>query len=231
MPCRHVALFVVLLVAAIGCAGILDFGPADESDPFFVPHNPNSDVIFPHDRHGGECSDCHPGIDPEIVEVSEVKDPGTLLRPAKESCFECHERGQACADCHRRMRPTLRPANHTLGFDRMHGKAAYAPAARCRWCHGNQGADDGCQRCHSQAKPVDHGPRWKNSMHGRAATHNRDRCWVCHRSDQCARCHTQLPETHTEAFRQGYHATIASRKLRSCYVCHSFERTCAQCHQ
>lgn len=227
---RLVPLGFLLLLTAVGCTAFIDFSDPEEPHPF-LPYDAASDVKFPHDMHSDDCASCHPGIDPDAVLVEDVKDKSALMRPTKESCFECHERGQSCTMCHEQMSPDVAPPSHTMGFRRRHEHDATQSHARCDWCHGEPGRDNGCQTCHNTMKPADHGGRWKNSGHGRAAVHDRDRCFVCHRSDQCARCHSQPPETHTELFRIGIHGPIARRKLRSCFACHSFERTCAQCHQ
>ena len=73
-------------------------------------------------------------IDPEMVMVEDVADPSGLMRPAKHSCFECHDPGQDCADCHRSTRPAVRPASHSLGFKHRHAEPADEPTARCGWC-------------------------------------------------------------------------------------------------
>lgn len=237
---RHVCVVFLALLAGgllvVGCAGILerevDLVGEDAAPPaVFLAYNADSDVKFPHDVHSQDCASCHPGIDPEAVLVEDVKDPSTLMRPAKNSCFDCHERGADCATCHERMEPSLRPPSHDVAFLRRHEKPAAQSTARCDWCHGEPGTDNGCSQCHSTMKPIDHGGSWIDTGHGRSAVHDRDRCWVCHRSDQCSRCHSQPPPTHTELFRVGFHGELARRNLRSCFVCHQFERTCAPCHQ
>lgn len=227
MQCRLTLLFTGLLVALIGCAALIRL-PGPEVVPRFIPHDPGRDVLFSHDIHEDDCTKCHPGLDPDIDDPEEVKDRSGLKVPSKAACFECHDRGMDCSFCHKTLRPNARPPGHTRGFRRHHGLQARSKTARCDWCHGR--GSIGCQDCHTRMEPTSHGPRWKKSSHGRAATHDRDRCFVCHRSDSCARCHSQPPEYHTAMFRQGDHRILARRKLRACYVCHDKQRTCGQCH-
>ncbi len=220
-------IFLGLLVALLGCAALIRL-PGPEDAPRFIPYNPGSDVIFSHDTHEDDCTVCHPDLDPDIETLEEVKDRSRLKVPSKEACFECHNRGEDCSFCHKTLRSNVRPPSHTQGFKRHHDAKARSNTSRCDWCHGR--GSTGCQDCHTRMEPASHGPRWKNSSHGRVAVHNRDRCFVCHRSDECARCHSQPPEYHNANFRQGGHRVLARRKLRSCRVCHDFQRTCSQCH-
>jgi len=219
--------YLALMATVIGCATLIRFPDAEETVRF-VPYNPRSDLKFSHDIHQDDCFACHPGLSEDVEEMEEVKDPSSLKIPAKDRCFECHARGEKCSFCHESRRVKVMPPNHGSGFMRNHRDEALAAAARCDWCHG-QGAER-CDGCHRRLMPLDHTPRWANTLHGRASVNDRKRCWVCHQSVSCARCHSQRPETHTASFVQGAHGTIARRKLRSCYVCHTYGSTCARCH-
>ena len=227
--CRRLSLVSAgLLLTALGCATILRF-PDPSETVRYVPHNPRNDLKFDHEIHDGlDCVSCHSGLGEDVEAVEDVTDKTGLMSPAKQKCFECHSRGLECAFCHQDRRADVKPPTHTAGFVRDHGRAAEDPSARCDWCHGR--GVESCQDCHLRMTPVNHGPRWANSQHGRHAVHDRKQCFVCHQSVSCARCHSQPPEYHTAAFVAGGHRTLAQRNRRACIVCHDFQRTCAKCH-
>lgn len=222
-----------VLATVIGCASLFRLVDPDE-ETRFLPYKAGSDLKFDHETHALDCEECHEGLPEDVEDPEEVEDYNDLMVTGKSKCFECHNRGEKCSYCHEQLSHDRKPSSHTVGFLRHHGKAGRdRTKERCDWCHGVGGQGIGaetCSSCHTRMMPLDHGGRWKNSMHGRQANHNRERCFECHQSVSCSRCHSQPPETHTTAFISGAHKTLASRKLRSCYVCHSYQETCAKCH-
>lgn len=222
-----------VLATVLGCASLLRFPDPDE-EMRFLPYKAERDLKFDHETHALDCEECHEGLPEDVEHPDEVEDYTGLMVTSKDKCFECHNRGEKCSYCHEQLDINRKPADHTVGFMRHHGDAGKDRVKnRCDWCHGVGGQGIGpetCWSCHTRRAPLDHGGRWKNSMHGREANHDRERCFVCHQSVSCSRCHSQPPETHTTAFISGAHKTLAQRKLRSCTVCHSYQETCARCH-
>jgi hypothetical protein len=211
------------------------------------------DLKFSHVKHERDlagqpiaCANCHKAV----KEASSVEN---LVLPAMLDCAKCHEdpkrtgpdaRIANCSVCHTEISAGVAPRdhlgagtpdNHTLRFRRDHADAARSPEARCRFCHGGMSSTtkDNCFECHTVMKPRDHTLRWATTDHGPEAAMDRQRCAQCHEVDYCARCHSQRPRSHVpfESFVNGGHGLEARLNLRACMACHSFEDTCARCHQ
>jgi len=80
--------------------------------------------------------------------------------------------------------------------------------------------------------PVSHTGRWKDDIHGKFAAIDRESCALCHTSDSCSQCHNQVPPSHAPLalFAAGTHEFAARLDERSCFTCHTFQNTCAECH-
>ena len=113
---------------------------------------------------------------------------------------------------------------------------ASMPGAPCFVCHLNVAPaavrQQQCVGCHEVMMPVTHTARWKDDVHGKYAALDRKDCAVCHLTDFCSRCHNETPRSHLPLpqFKAGGHAKLAMMNLRSCFTCHTFENTCAECH-
>ncbi len=161
-----------------------------------------------------------------------------------------------CESCHTIIRAHLRPQAsdpvspaiaHTEVFRVYHRDQARDPDNQCGVCHiGFVNVGQGnCAGCHSSMLPRSHRIlRWRDWLHGRLAGFDRKECANCHSGDFCTRCHTRvLPRSHIplQTFAVdplapggrtgGGHRDLAILNLRSCFVCHTFERTCARCHR
>jgi hypothetical protein len=214
-----------------------------------------SDVRFGHEVHvatlGGEgdeatCAKCHGRM--SVLESLDEVEPFRMA-----DCLVCHrglERELAeqsvsldrCKTCHVGTRPfsspsfasTIdKPVSHTVLFRRSHELEASRDRGTCQACHRPLAGGDGqsCNRCHQQMRPRDHGPRWREDPHGRAAIRDPDRCGTCHLQDRCADCHAIRPRDHfpIEAFRL-QHNRSARRSLTRCMTCHVPAIDCARCH-
>jgi hypothetical protein len=198
-----------------------------------------------------DCLACH-------VPVAQKRDPEPPSRlPTMRECAACHDNAsfvraehliKHCHTCHTVVRADLRPQAsdpvsralaHTELFRANHAAQARDPDAQCAVCHTrfvNVG-QNACAGCHSAMRPRSHlGVRFKEEVHGRLAGMDRSACASCHTGDFCIRCHSVAPRSHlplqTFAGRLGgAHREPAILNLRSCFVCHTFEDTCARCHR
>jgi hypothetical protein len=211
-----------------------------------------SDLTFSHAKHERDrsgaaiaCVACHRAVKDAVAVEN-------LQLPAMVDCATCHEdpkrtgddkRIANCGVCHTAISAGVAPRNHlggqapdnhTIPFRRDHADAARSPEARCRFCHGGLSSTtkDNCFECHVTMKPRDHSLRWATTDHGPEAAMDRGRCAVCHEADYCARCHSQRPRSHVpyESFINGGHALEARLNTRACLACHTFDTTCARCH-
>jgi hypothetical protein len=212
------------------------------------------DLIFAHADHvtdaGGAaiaCDTCHADI-PRSRSAEEVS------VPAMQRCATCHENSQKTPDrvriarcdvCHQTIEAGSPPGNHLVGkqlpedhtveFRTNHGEQAKSKEANCRFCHDGltDSTRDSCFQCHQIMRPRDHNLGWREDSHGREAAAERDRCATCHSADYCTACHSIPPRSHQPfaEFRLGGHAQVARFDMRSCYACHTYERTCSACHR
>ena len=194
-----------------------------------------------------DCTTCHYGV-PASTSLS------NLTLPTMADCVNCHDQSKSiaadyrmsnCQLCHidEQSGPVpaihssiVKPASHTEGFRLHHGQEASKPGAPCFVCHMNVAPaavrQQQCVGCHEVMMPVTHTARWKDDVHGKYAALDRKDCAVCHLTDFCSRCHNETPRSHLPLpqFKAGGHAKLAMMNLRSCFTCHTFENTCAECH-
>lgn len=170
-----------------------------------------------------DCLDCHRGL------VREAQTSATRL----DRCLTCHLSDQVGTP------PALanrldRPLSHTASFRVDHGRAAETDQGVCQACHAELGGGPGreCAACHLKLRPRDHGARWREEPHGRAAVRRGpDRCATCHARDRCADCHAQPPRDHfPRSVFLVRHGTAAALSVRRCQTCHVGEVDCARCH-
>lgn len=213
------------------------------------------DIKFTHIAHFAvkekfnlECTTCHYGI-PRSTSLSDLTLPKML------DCVQCHDTSKSisgefrmsnCKVCHAdtvtgMFTPVshtrnVKPASHNESFRAHHEHEAGEPDAKCFVCHLNVApsvqAKNQCTACHATMVPVSHTARWKDDLHGKYAALDRTACATCHGNDYCVRCHNELPRSHTPLpiFAGGGHATLALLDTRACLTCHTFQNTCAKCH-
>jgi hypothetical protein len=194
-----------------------------------------------------DCTTCH-------YDVAGSTSLADLALPKMADCVECHDVSKAiasqyrmanCQVCHTDARSgplpaihsiIVKPVSHTGAFRTQHADEASKPGAACFVCHMNVTPTAAgkleCAECHQVMMPVSHTARWKDDVHGKYAALDRSTCAMCHMTDFCSRCHNQLPRSHLPLaqFKAGGHATTAMLDERSCFTCHTFVDTCAECH-
>ncbi len=181
------------------------------------------ELHFSHKAHASEdCSKCHGNI----AESAGIPAPHLSM----DECMSCHaERGASrdCSVCHQTISRKWEPPTHELGWEQVHGKIFRAkdPALvnRCSLCHDEETS---CRACHALKKPRDHTTFWRIGGHGVAVSIDRSRCFACHRTDFCERCHQNTqPLTHTAGW--------GSPMNRHCTACHYplTESGCITCHK
>lgn len=158
---------------------------------------------FDHARHTAAlaktqvtCVDCHrfdalvdSGTEPLARELS-----AHAQYPGSGACHFCHGPGETrnpaapdtCTSCHQNL-AALRPADHDVAWERVHGRAAQVNSAPCETCHRQAE----CIDCHERRDTIQMRMHDRNfrSFHGIEATANPMRCSSCHREDFCIRCH------------------------------------------
>ncbi len=193
------------------------------------------------------CTTCHYAI-PQSGSLS------ALSLPKMIDCVECHDTSKAlaqqfrmsnCGNCHVDQVSGLAPASHTRNvkpafhtpsFRQHHEAEASEIGAKCFVCHQNVVASakgsSQCANCHEVMLPTSHTARWKDDLHGKYAATDRESCATCHTADSCSRCHNEVPRSHLplQLFRAGTHMTLAMLNQRACFTCHTFQNTCAECH-
>jgi hypothetical protein len=217
---------------------------SERSDDIFFGHAAHEKVIGAAPEQS--CSRCHV----RATKAETLADMGSMRMG---DCLSCHRGLQTqmadeavsldrCRACHLTTiagaAPVFesvldKPLGHTRAFRRKHGVVARSDQGTCAACHvelaGESGAN--CQRCHQQIRPEDHGPRFRDESHGRAAIRDPDRCATCHQRERCADCHAEPPRDHfpRQIFQQR-HATQARVSPRRCLTCHLPAADCARCH-
>jgi len=199
------------------------------------------------DQYQLQCTTCHD-------DITASKGLTSLTLPKMIDCVGCHETSKAlpveyrmsnCQVCHIDDRSGPAPASHTRyvkpdfhteSFRQHHSAEASAPGAKCFVCHTNvspqAAAVSQCQACHQVMLPISHTARWRDDLHGKYAAIDRENCSTCHVTDFCSRCHNELPRSHIPLplFKNGGHAQLAMENKRSCFACHTYQDTCAECH-
>lgn len=217
-----------------------------------------NNLIFAHESHvaglqeqgltnNQPCESCH----------SNVRSSKTLdeIEPQKMSdCLDCHQGLRkvaedtvnsldSCQTCHIEQMTSVKPSfsnvvdkpiSHTAFFRKNHGKVASEDKKVCQSCHSSLagGSGENCDRCHSQMRPSDHTPRFKEHPHGRAAIRSPERCASCHQVDRCVDCHSVQPRDHfpKQSFIEGGHGRATRFSTRKCMTCHQVENECSSCH-
>jgi hypothetical protein len=201
------------------------------------------------DKFDLRCTTCHYEI-PASTSIS------NLSLPKMIDCVQCHDSARAikaefrmsnCKVCHadnvsltsavpNSHTVNVKPDFHTEAFRLQHASEASAPDNKCYVCHQNVTASAGsryqCDNCHAVMLPKNHTSRWKDDLHGKYVAMDRTSCATCHTASYCSDCHNELPRSHNPLplFKAGAHAFPAKLDLRSCFTCHTFQNTCAECH-
>ncbi len=199
------------------------------------------------DQYNLDCTSCH-------YAIPESNNLASLTLPKMLDCVECHDtsknivaslRMSNCGACHIEQRGgvapgshtrNVRPAFHNGNFRRSHEPEASEAGAKCFVCHQAVtpalAAKEQCASCHKTMVPTSHTARWKEDLHGKFASIDRQSCATCHTSDSCSRCHNQQPRSHAPLalFLAGTHARLAMLDERACFTCHTFQNTCSRCH-
>jgi hypothetical protein len=207
---------------------------------------------FKHrESNGMTCETCHAGA----AKSTGLSD---FPLPTMAVCAQCHGvqktmpaqfRMQNCQACHvgkyegspseRVYSSLVKPVSHTENFRQHHQADASAKGATCYACHTNVAAkivasssNSQCMSCHQVMRPASHTARWRDDVHGKYASLDRETCATCHATDFCSRCHNEMPRSHVPIalFKGGAHARLAMLNERSCLTCHTFQNTCAECH-
>jgi hypothetical protein len=144
------------------------------------------------------CADCHrfdAQIDSGDATVA-VALSGAAQYPGNAACHYCHGPSatrmavapSACTTCHRNMTPLL-PANHQVGWQRVHASEASADPVACQNCH----RDSFCINCHQNRDSILTVQHERNylSLHSVDARANPMQCGSCHREDFCLNCHAK----------------------------------------
>jgi hypothetical protein len=201
------------------------------------------------EQYALNCTTCHYAV-PRSTSLADLTLPRML------DCVECHDTSKTiaaefrmsnCRTCHLdtvQGIPTpeshtrfVKPAYHNESFRVNHEQEATSPNAKCFVCHQNVTASAEakaqCTACHQVMRPASHTARWKDDIHGKYAAIDRTNCAECHQVDYCSRCHNQTPRSHfpLPVFVGGGHAELAMLDERACLTCHTFQNTCAECHQ
>ncbi|HQU72016.1 MAG TPA: cytochrome c3 family protein [Calditrichia bacterium] len=189
---------------------------------------------FSHALHGEqegiECLECHGGI-----ETAEAISQFMHL-PVMDDCMACHATPaevEGCYQCHSEEE-NLRPADHTLAWEDMHGMDATAMAQNCNSCH----RENFCIECHQgeNIAGFSHNADFM-LVHGQQFITREKDCAACHTSrDFCVDCHVNVnmvyPVSHVDPEWPGQgHAVEARFDFEACGVCHTArDAACSDCH-
>ena len=224
---------------------------------FIAPHVVSGTLVnlkfshLPHfqvkEKNNLDCTSCH-------YTVPQSNSLADLSLPKMIDCVACHDTSRniaaefkmsRCGTCHIDQRAgiapeshtrNVRPAYHDGNFRRNHEAEASAANAKCFVCHQgvtpSLAAKDQCTSCHNAMMPVSHTARWKDDLHGKFASIDRQSCATCHTADSCSSCHNIQPRSHAPLalFMAGTHARQAMLDERACFTCHTFQNTCSRCH-
>lgn len=149
--------------------------------------SPSGDLNIPHRAHVDvlkmRCITCHRYL------VHQANPEGDH-NPRMQTCLTCHNGVKAKAGCPTCHTAKVQPlSHHTVDWLSTHAKAASAPGADCKRCHG--WTANWCAECHSH-RPASHAATWRTT-HGAAVKANRD-CEACHAPAFCIRCHGVVPQ-------------------------------------
>ncbi len=191
--------------------------------------------LFDHAPHAVDaklaCGTCHD-------ETRHAARPAGTPLMERPRCLECHEERDVpvgprdCAACHGEDLSRVKPVDHDGGWRFRHpGEGDRRELAGhgqdCSTCHG----PDACRDCHRTAQPRSHTGLWRDHLHGRAASWDREACATCHEPGTCVSCHrTTRPLNHRGAWRQVHGLVAGSQADSRCTTCHQ-PTFCADCHR
>ena len=215
-----------------------------------IPPRPAATVSFDHASHISVIEQ-QKGIERADMTDSERR------RAERKVCADCHRMtdGQPrmptmgdCRSCHGDQKEAgrLKPANHTVAWEKRHGRVARSNPNQCEDCH----TEDDCASCHNeqQADPFSVHPPNFDTLHAVDARSNIGDCADCHTVETfCRQCHARTKFVPDEPNRPpsrfsvhppgwskpgspGNHAAMARRNIEDCASCHT-EDDCVACHQ
>ena len=166
------------------------------------------------------CGHCHSFKEEEIV-LPEDKATGPSLFMHTEALMEA----VACASCHFEIVETEGLATPKIGPDdrREIMVSSHSLGMDCGACHENMSPD---------VKPPSHLAGGWDKRHGmEARLGGEETCATCHNPvSTCEACHkTEMPDGHTNFFRQQSHGIEASVNRDKCMTCHEVD-SCERCH-
>ncbi len=216
------------IAALFGAFAIIAIAPcpsAASPSPTYLGPLPKGteDVLMhmPYEMDEEDCSMCHERVDPD--------DPGGLLMPVNEGCFECHDdmeeefeqpfehapvldRCTSCHNPHESIQPALLVAEVTQLCLQCHEDTREA-VALAPVQHGAIDSERSCLNCHSpHASKVEH---LLNQL-------PYDLCMQCHSDndtfdhdgEQLVNFETLLEEN------EEWHAPVASKDCSACHLPH-----------
>lgn len=160
---------------------------------------------FDHTRHAATfkaahvtCLECHRFN--ELIDASNDDMARELsmrgLYPGGAACHYCHRQGDthmasapsACTTCHTNLL-AIKPANHDVGWLKVHATVSQANSAECQNCH----RQSFCIDCHERRDTIQTRVHERNFFytHSIQARANPMQCGSCHRVDFCINCHQQ----------------------------------------
>ena len=110
------------------------------------------------------------------------------LKPMAEvdTCMTCHKPA-FCTGCHGMKLP------HNAAFKKDHAKQAAAAPASCGTCHARSAAEAAskgyCSACHHPMSTP--GVPWLTQHETAVKTADAQRCFACHKEQQCSYCHVR----------------------------------------
>ena len=175
------------------------------------------------------CAECH---------STTMKDAHVDNTPAMvpDTCFTCHSEEKTrvpqrtCVACHEEQnKAKVMPSNHTASWRRNHGEAVrWDPepehGKKCTQCHGQTA----CVACHRSERPASHTGLWRERLHGKEASWDRERCKTCHETGACISCHRRTPPLNHRGDWVANHKRVQGFE-EGCTTCHSVT-WCRSCH-
>jgi hypothetical protein len=169
----------------------------------------------------GYCMKCHKVTMPH--EKAWIRTHHSLAEKNAAVCAACHT-AEECLKCHERKAPSSHVAKT---WRKDHGAAGRGRDLFCAMCHEG-GAQNVCVKCHG-GLAMPHPGDW-DGAHPKAAKGNPSSCTICHKPDDCMKCHSGMPPAdHQDAWKMGGHNKDGKASLDICRTCHA-AADCEKCH-
>ncbi|MBE0476425.1 MAG: hypothetical protein IBX62_04915 [Coriobacteriia bacterium] len=182
----------------------------------------------------GFCKDCHsefPGLEENSPMVPEDFEVDCTTCHSGRSAFR-HQRHylshiiapRECKGCHGGRVLPWSPEHEREDWLAEHGpKALEVGRDNCFKCH--EFGLSFCDQCHSD-RPPSHTPKaqWL-ATHSEHARDDTRRCFACHESNFCRKCHVN----HEEGWLDRHPVVVNDKGPERCWECHS-DTFCSYCH-